>query len=245
MAATAAGARLTEAYRLSQSTLAAKTVTDSFTAWAALDPTDLDGTIVGWLQLMQTIVAQHRAASAALAGDYLTAYRAVELGTVKGFTVVAGAPLDPAALATSLTVTGPVRIKTAMGAGRLLADAIDTAKADAAAAASRHALDGGRATAMATVAGDKRCLGWARATSGDPCAFCAMLASRGPVYKAEDSAGFEAHDRCNCQAEPVYSAAADWPAGAQDYRSLWNDVAKGLPPDEALNAFRRAMDTSP
>ncbi|MGY1440156.1 VG15 protein [Streptomyces reniochalinae] len=30
---------------------------------------------------------------------------------------------------------------------------------------------------------DRRCIGWRRVASGSCCSFCAMLASRGAVYK--------------------------------------------------------------
>jgi hypothetical protein len=49
---------------------------------------------------------------------------------------------------------------------------------------------------------DPRARGWQRIGAGD-CDFCAMLIGRGAVY-TEASADFEAHDHCNCGAEPAW-----------------------------------------
>lgn len=46
---------------------------------------------------------------------------------------------------------------------------------------------------------------WRRVTDGNPCSFCAMLATRGEVYGGEN-ADFPAHYKCGCTAEPVYSS---------------------------------------
>lgn len=55
-------------------------------------------------------------------------------------------------------------------------------------------------------------LGYARVLAGEVnCAFCAMLASRGAVYKTEQTAGFEAHD--NCVVEGTLVAGPDTEAG--------------------------------
>ncbi|MGH8877005.1 MAG: hypothetical protein ACRD0P_06665, partial [Stackebrandtia sp.] len=109
-------------------------------------------------------------------------------------------------------------------------------------------LNGGRDTIRRSINHDRLALGWARVTDGDPCWLCAMQASRGPVFKSKRSAiltadGQRYHDRCGCGAEPVYTKNAPWPGDARDFQKLWNDVAKGLPADEARRAFRHALDT--
>lgn len=69
-------------------------------------------------------------------------------------------------------------------------------------------------------------LGWARVLAGETnCAFCAMLASRGPVYKSGVTAGFEAHDGCDCSATLVvknqpWEGEAEWRA----LEELWRDA---------------------
>jgi hypothetical protein len=45
---------------------------------------------------------------------------------------------------------------------------------------------------------------FARHASANACAFCAMLATRGPAYRSEGSAGGKYHDHCHCVAVPVW-----------------------------------------
>lgn len=59
---------------------------------------------------------------------------------------------------------------------------------------------------------DRRVIGYARISrTGTPCAFCAMLISRGPVYKTASTAiksdGDDYHPNCQCYAMPVMSTA--------------------------------------
>ena len=245
MAATAAARRLTEAHRLAQARLGADTIRVSLDAWDLLDPSDLDGTIPRWLRVMRPAIGAQHATSAELAANYVATFRTLELGAGAGQLTPALATLDAAAVDSSLLVTGPYRLRSDLAKGVRFDTALETAKTSAARSAMRHAMAGGRGTITRTTAADRRALGWARATSGDPCAFCAMLASRGPVYGA-DSGGFQAHDGCSCTAEPVYRSDASWPAGSDRWADLWQEATTGLSPSEragngALNAFRRTL----
>lgn len=74
-------------------------------------------------------------------------------------------------------------------------------------AASRHVLNQGRHTISRSVARSPG-VRYARVLGGsDPCAFCRVLASRGPVYGSRDSAllsdGEKYHDKCYCQPVPM------------------------------------------
>lgn len=80
----------------------------------------------------------------------------------------------------------------------------------------------------------QRALSWARVLTGaENCAFCVMLASRGPVYSGPDEAGRmlasdkwpdakgyinSFHDNCDCVVVPIYDFN-DWP-GRESYRAL-------------------------
>lgn len=244
MAATAATARLTEAHRFAQSRLGAQIVTLLLAAWPLLDPKDVDRTVERWLRVAVPLVAANHRTSSTLAANYLAAFRTLELGADVPAAQPVLAELDRAALVTSLTVTGPVAVKRAMTSGLPWSKALENAQLGSARAAMRHALNGGRDTIIDTVGSDRRAVGWARATSGKACAFCAMLASRGPVYKSAASAGQgrRFHDSCHCAVEPVYRADADWPAGARQYRDLWDQAKAGKGPDETTaNVFRRLL----
>lgn len=78
-------------------------------------------------------------------------------------------------------------------------------------AAEKAAMNGGRGSAFTYGSLDKRVIAWARVSlSGDPCYFCAMLISRGAVYKSNQTGTFDDsgdlyHDNCRCVAVPIYS----------------------------------------
>lgn len=110
------------------------------------------------------------------------------------------------------------------------------AGAKAAAAAVRHVQNGGRDL----VRSDRVAIGYVRITHIDPCYFCAMLASRGPVYRADSfsssdprfARGGEAkvHDDCRCAMRPVYTRNPfEWPEKSQELDRLWRDVQKRKP----------------
>lgn len=246
MAATVEASRLTEAHRLAQARLGSITVQRVLASWPLLDVNDLDGSFPRWLRVVAPLVNGQRTVSATLAGNYLTTFRALELGAgVAPFAPIAAEALAADALATSLLVTGPVSIKTAVARGAQVAQAAEVAQASTARAAMRHVLDGGRNTISRTVEEDGTALGWARATSGKTCAFCALVASRGPVYKSKASAlqradGKRYHDGCNCTSEPVYRDDAKWPAGSDRFAEIYAE-AKAAEGDTALN-FRRLIE---
>lgn len=252
MAATPAARRLTEAHRLAQARLGAQTVAAMRSAWGLLDPFDLDATADRWLRTTVPLVTAQRSTSARLAGAYVQAFRAFELATDPlDFVPVLADQVAVEQIVQSLTVTGPVQVKRHMrglrpAAGDLevvTARAMQIGRDMAAGAAMRHVLNAGRGTVVDSVRADGAALGWARATSGKPCGFCAMLASRGPVYDA-DSVGFDAHDHCSCSAEPVYRDGSPWPAGAEDFRTLWDETTVGLSGDAARNAFRAVIEAA-
>lgn len=243
MASTPPARRLTEAHRLAQARLGAQTVEQALTTFELLDPSNLDGSFPRWLRIMRPLIARQRDASSALAANYLTTFRTLELGqSVPPFPAILATPLDDQAVATSLLVTGPANIRSSLAKGTPFGRAIEVAKALSAGSSMRHALDGGRETISRTVAGDPRAKGWARVASARPCSFCAMLASRGPVY-SDQTVKFRSHDHCSCSAEPVYREASrdQWPPGSAAFRDLYDEAAKGLPAAEARNAFRRAL----
>jgi hypothetical protein len=243
MAATTEARRLTEAHRLGQQRIAARVVRQMFAAWPLLDPTDLDATLADWLRVTVPLIQTQRRASALLSSNYLAAYRAAELGleVAQLAPVLAGpAPLEQ--LVTSLTVTAPARIKAATGQGVRLTRAAETARTSSARAATRHALDGGRATVTDAVAADRKALGWARATSASPCSFCALIAGRGPVYKSSRTARFQPHDGCSCMPEPVFHRDADWPPGSRRYADVYAE-AKAADGDTLKN-FRGLIEAA-
>lgn len=241
MASSLQARRLTETHRLAQARLGAATIRQLLAAWALLQGDKLDKTLTRWLRVVFPIIAAQRVASAQIAAGYIATFRALELGGPDpGFAATTVSEFDAKQLATSMTVTGPVAVKNAMARGLSLDAALSIGAARSAAAGMRYALDAGRETILTTVAGDDEAVGWARAASGRACAFCAMLASRGPVYR-EETVAFKTHDHCSCTVEPVYRRSSSWPAGSERYRDVWDRVTGGKSGDDAINAFRQEL----
>jgi hypothetical protein len=227
---------LADAHRLTQQKLGIQTIRLLHTAFPLLDIQNLDATTGRWLEATVNLVRVQHLRSARMAGDYLTAARALDLGVDSPLVPVL-AIADIEQITTSLRVTGPIRARELGGAGRTLTEIRQAVFTASSRAGMRHALAGGRNTITGTTARDRKG-GWARVTSGDPCAFCAMLASRGPVY-SQATVRFRAHDGCSCSAMAVYNRRDGWTGQARGYRDLWNDVATGA--TDPLNAFRRAL----
>ncbi|MDV6274083.1 EndoU domain-containing protein [Rhodococcus erythropolis] len=94
-------------------------------------------------------------------------------------------------------------------------------------------------------------IGWARVLTGaESCGFCAMLASRGPVYKskktASDAGGVDGksyHDNCDCEVVLVREDQ-DW-VGREEYEALeqlWASSTAGTNGKSALKAFTAALN---
>lgn len=242
MAANATATQLTEAHRLAQARLGAGTISQMLAVWPLLELDALDDSFPRWLRATVPIIQSNRQASARLAANYYRAFRTVTLGAAAGtFTpaLAAAAPLDK--ITGALVVTGPATVKRALTRGVPISQAEALAQTESARAAMYHSLQGGRETIVESVAADPEAVGYARAASGDACAFCAMLASRGPVY-SEGTVDFEAHPGCHCEPEPQFSRNDPWPAGSRDYQRAWNESQRDLPKaDRGLNAFRRHL----
>ncbi|WP_371671234.1 hypothetical protein OG985_28605 [Streptomyces sp. NBC_00289] len=127
-------------------------------------------------------------------------------------------------------------------------DAHQRAGAQQAAAASRIAMNGGRSTNWTHMMRDGRALGYVRLSrTGTPCGWCAMLISRGAVYKSRESATFadgdRYHDHCHCYAAPIWNRdqyqSSELTALSRQYMSLWPQVTKGKSGKSALSAWRR------
>lgn len=117
---------------------------------------------------------------------------------------------------------------TARASDRSRADVLDTALGGLLGVVKARTAAGGTDRLAAIVQADRRVNGWARVSDGSPCHRCALLVSRGPVYRSERSAGFARHDGCGCSARLVVGDADPWSSEARHYRDLW-DAA----PDES------------
>jgi len=202
MASTLVGSRLTERHRTAQLALRALALRQVLEIWPAFDAEDAARSWPAVESALLAVIGERRAVSASLAAGYFEAFRRAE--GVSGAAVPVLDAFDEGAVVrarTSLQVTGYVTT------GRLRAlkhaDPSKVALVRVSGAVTRHVLNGGRETLLASVRGDRRARGWARVTSASPCKFCEMLALRGGVYTAT-SGGFQTHDHCGCGLEPAY-----------------------------------------
>ncbi|MGK5728174.1 hypothetical protein [Streptomyces sp. URMC 124] len=144
----------------------------------------------------------------------------------------------------------------------------------AANAADREAIRAGRDLINRASQEDRRAVGWARVTDGNPCAFCAMLVSRGAIYKSRATAAgggrrkpkgsadgrnrdsrrppvtlqdlTRYHYGCHCQTVPIYSRTDFWTPDAHGYADQWERVItnNGLSGAEARAAWRRHIESN-
>ena len=234
MSSTTEGRRLTEAHRLRQLQLRAITARDVQLLWRTLD---LEDFARGWASiepaLVTSIQARHQL-SAGLSGRYFTEFHAAEGAQGAPSVRLAETPAADV-LVPNLRLLGPGTVERT--------GSLSTAFSQVESEVSRQVLAGGRSTMVESIGATRYCLGYARVSDGSPCAFCAMLISRGAGY-GPAAAHFEAHRRCGCTAEPVYRMDQPLPNQAQHDRfsELWNSIPRGLSPSEARAEFRRRYD---
>lgn len=237
MAVTAMGATLTAQHRLQQIAVRSAMLRNLQRLWPMFTPADWN-TFDDFSALAATLVQVGNQASAALAARYLVAFRVVE-GQPDSIPPVIAPPPPVGVIRDELRATGLLGTLDALRAGKGLPAASGNGWVRVAGSATSLVLDGGRETIVETVAADPRVSYWQRVTGGDPCAFCAMLATRGAVYK-ESTVDFQAHDHCSCSAEPEYADSA-LPPASERFASLWYQSTAGLSGNDALNAFRQSL----
>lgn len=200
-----------------------------------LSPADLDASFPTYLRSALTILTVGRRQAAGTAQAYYGNAREAA-GLSKIVPAIRVPPLDVKAAATSLLVTGPVSVKKQLSNGVALQAAVDSAMRQTMAYGKRATLSGGREALIAVTNADSDANGWARVSDGQPCAFCAMLVSRGPVY-SQDGVDFKAHDGCGCGVRPWFEGDPDggW---SPDARAL-NDLYQANKAD-GLTGFRSA-----
>jgi hypothetical protein len=112
-------------------------------------------------------------------------------------------------------------------------------------------MEGGRQVIDTALRSDRKVKMIARGTSGDPCAFCAMLASRGFVFTGATSGVGEAadftvsqdikmyHTNCHCFPIVKFTTTSALPELNRYFKQQWPIVTEGNSGLDALNAWRR------
>lgn len=202
----------------------------------ALSPAALDATFPTYLRSALALVSTGRRRAYSTALSY---YGEAKRGA--GFSATLPAiqqpQLDLFEATQALLLNGPVSVKKQLASGVGLSEALRTAKGQTLRAGKRLTLGSARESLITLSKKDEDALGWARVSDGQPCHFCAMLVSRGPVYK-EQTAHFEAHNGCGCSVRVFFKGEADggWSPDAKALRELWDS------PEAAKLGWRALYD---
>jgi hypothetical protein len=246
---------ITETHRLAQISLANEALKDSSAYLSLLDFSRVEETFPRYRSALGQMVDERRALSSALGSSYYRAMRST--AEVTGdFSPRLAASLASDQISKSLLVTGPVAARKILASGGNAEEALRAATVATGRAVKRHVLNGGRGTVLNGVFEDSKAKGWVRVTDGMPCAFCAMLASRGAVYKSGNTAAgtrretntgaFKVHDGCGCSVLPFWSADADYALGRSvELRDQYNAAigsGKDMDARDRRLAFRRAWE---
>lgn len=203
MARSREGALLTERHRAVQLSVRAATLRDLLAFWGTVDPTNLRGTIDPFTRAAGLVVNSRARQSAAVSTAYAQAFRQAE-GVPGALAIGLPTVIAPERAADTTRGAALSGIINARRRGFSEEAAAQNGFVKVSGAATRLVLNAGRDVVLASVRGDREARGFQRITGPNECAFCDLLASRGPVYKSEETADFPAHDHCTCSAEPVY-----------------------------------------
>lgn len=166
-------------------------------------------------------------------------------------------PLVPERVDATVRATGIASFQRAVRAGQDPGRAADTMAVSLAGATQELVLEGARELVHDAVQADREAIGWARVTDADPCPFCAMMASRGAVYKSAESAGraqnkrfvgagmFKWHNHCGCVAVPVFAPDDPVLRTADVLYDRWVQATRGKSGKAAVKAWAQYWDELP
>jgi hypothetical protein len=260
----AQAARLTTAYKTQQNREAARVAALIALYYnTKVDPASA-ASVERWLEISIPRLIRSSDDGADRAQAFFMALRRLELGVNDGFRPEAIKGVIDEGVRKSLLNQGPFDYMNKMADIKrldvsptqekaLLAEAKQVTTAKIAAAVVRHSQAGGRQTVFENAEKDEVALGWVRVTKAAPCAFCAMLASRGIHYRSFKEGSFDlsdlrftgegdakVHDNCGCSLKPVYAdndPMVDRTKVFGDMWSLW-----GAGGGDAALRFRRGYD---
>lgn len=241
-ASLAAQANLAAGFYSASAFLAAASIRDILTIWSQLNMQDVRSS---WPALRTALMAliqnRYRQASALGQSYYQQARQAAGVPGVADLASPA-MPGDDLISAT-LDATGPYGMLGRIKAGQQVAQAAQNSGVIMAGAGQRLITNGARQAVLQSVDADKRAVAWMRVTSSNPCSFCSLLASRGAVYRSEESASFESHAHCACVAAPVFSRADAKATRNNPLYQQYKQATKGTSGQSAVKAWRRYWDS--
>lgn len=219
-----------ETAQAAQTGLAAVMARDVDQAWHLLDPADMQTTLPKFKLAVAALVRKYGLASGALAAEFYAEQRREAKATTRYATKVAApAPTEQVDKAIDWATRGLWQPSPNVASAKVMSTGV----------AEKMVLDVGRRTVINTARGDRAARGWARVPEPGCCSFCAMLATRGAVYKDgsfdnanakflshEDTpSDIKTHDHCRCHAEPVFTAYEPT-AQVRQWQHEWREVTK-------------------
>gem|GEM_PF-7014831 len=198
---------------------------------AAGDVSLLEGGGAGEAAFMEAALRRQGRAAAVVdaeTGGYLGRYRSASgLHIVQDLT---GTAMEGREVK-MLTLSGPVTRRVALRQGASEEEALALARRRVRAGASKAAYDRDRLSVIRSAR--KSRLRARRVIVGKTCAFCSMLAARGPVYTPE-TAAFQAHPHCDC----TYEISDQTPKAWRDGRATPHE-------EEICDAYEAAAKSVP
>lgn len=237
MAVTEVGAVLTEAHRTAQLGILESLLRMFEQEWTEEVAFD-SAAFAAWVAEHAPEVAAAYRLSAETAQRYYERFREAE-GVQDPFTSVILDSLDPWAWSESVTRWGPSYVTTLVEDGLTEEAAARRSLVALSLDATRTSMAGGRTALSALMEEESRPVRWARIPRGRCCAFCAMLASRGPVYSSSWAAGAGRHWHrgCKCTVEPYFGRGRyQLHPTSQQYATMWDNLKH-----PNLNEFRREL----
>lgn len=259
----AQAASLTQAYKTAANRDAAKVAALIALYYQQRVDVEDPSSIERWLNIMIPRLIRTSDTGADRARVYFDAVRFLETGS-RDYKATAAVGQIDAGVRKSLLTVGPYDMVNKMRDIKaldtspqqqkaLLVEAKQVTAEKIAAAVVRHSQAGGRQTIYENAAADKVALGWVRVTRADPCAFCAMLASRGLSYRPFSEGAFDesdlrftgdgnakVHDNCGCSLKPVYSTNDPLVDKTKVFADMWSMWGAGG--GDAALRFRRGYE---
>ena len=260
----AQAASLTDAFKARQNREAAKMAALVALYYQSRVNVSSPESIERWLEIMVPRMIRSSDDGARSAAAFFTALRRIEVPDDRSYAASPSLGQIDAGVRKSLLTVGPYDFTNKMkdikaldvGPAQekaLIAEAKQVTAAKVAAAVVRHAQAGGRQTVFENAEKDRVALGWVRVTKAAPCAFCAMLASRGIHYRAFGEGSFDAsdaqftgtgdakvHDNCGCSLKPVYADNDPLVDRTKEFADMW--VTWGAGGGDAALRFRRGYE---
>jgi hypothetical protein len=227
-----------QAFRAEQDLFMLLLLRDILRIWGQLNTRDVRSSWPALRTALAALIRERFGASSDMAAAYYAAAR--QAAGIRGSFPLSAVPAPSQALITAtLDSTGPWALLQRIQKAQPLDKALQNTGVVMSGAASRLILNGARMAILRAVGDDAEAVGWMRVTAANPCAWCAMIAGRGPVFKTEQSAGFKAHDHCRCSAAAVWSHSDAEALRNNELQQQWQEVTAGRSGKDALNAWRR------